>query len=130
MLKNSKIYNIFATKCPHCRERNMFPTKLFSFRGLLDMPKHCPSCGIDFEPEPGFYWGAMYIAYGLSSFVLLAVAAVCMIGFEMELYPTWGVLVVVAILGFMYNARLSRAIWLSFWHTYDPDWRKKKAERN
>ncbi|KAA9338742.1 DUF983 domain-containing protein [Hymenobacter busanensis] len=30
------------------------------------MPTACPVCGLHYEPEVGFYWGAMYISYGLS----------------------------------------------------------------
>ena len=41
------------------------------------MNKKCSVCGLVFEPEPGFYYGAMYISYApsvavaiLSGFVL------------------------------------------------------------
>lgn len=27
------------------------------------MNRHCPNCGADFVPEPGFYQGALYISY-------------------------------------------------------------------
>ncbi len=124
--KGSKLYGIFGMKCPRCQEGKMFQTKLLSFKGLLDMPKNCPVCGLDFEPEPGFYWGSMYISYAFSSIVLLTAGAICMIGFDMDLYPTWGVLVIVAVLGFLINARFSRSVWLAIWVSYDANWRNKK----
>jgi RsiW-degrading membrane proteinase PrsW (M82 family) len=30
------------------------------------MPDKCPVCGVELEPEPGFYWGAMYISYAFT----------------------------------------------------------------
>jgi hypothetical protein len=31
------------------------------------MYKNCPHCGLQYEVEPGFFWGAMYIAYAIIS---------------------------------------------------------------
>jgi hypothetical protein len=30
------------------------------------MNKSCSSCEASFEPEPGFYFGAMYVSYGFT----------------------------------------------------------------
>lgn len=30
------------------------------------MNRYCPVCEQSFEPETGFYWGAMYISYALT----------------------------------------------------------------
>ena len=40
-----------------------------------EMPAACPVCGQAYEPEVGFYWGAMYISYGFST-VLVAIVGV------------------------------------------------------
>ena len=37
------------------------------------MPDVCPVCEQSFEPEVGFYWGAMYISYGFSTFIVAMV---------------------------------------------------------
>ncbi|MBD2768165.1 DUF983 domain-containing protein [Hymenobacter sp. BT664] len=37
------------------------------------MPAQCPVCGQAFEPEVGFYWGAMYISYGFSTLIVAVV---------------------------------------------------------
>lgn len=38
-----------------------------------DIQEHCSSCGLKYEKEPGFYYGAMYVAYalGVALFVTL-----------------------------------------------------------
>lgn len=30
------------------------------------MNKTCDVCGLEFEIEPGFFWGAMYVSYAIS----------------------------------------------------------------
>lgn len=63
----STFVSILSLKCPRCHEGNLFiyPNS-FSYKKMIMMPDECPVCGLKFEPEPGFYWGAMYIGYGLS----------------------------------------------------------------
>ena len=39
----------------------------------MKMPEACPVCRQTYEPEPGFYYGAMYISSGFSTGVLLAI---------------------------------------------------------
>ena len=38
------------------------------------MPNGCAVCGLDFQREQGYYIGAMYINYGVTTAILLAVA--------------------------------------------------------
>jgi uncharacterized membrane protein YedE/YeeE len=39
----------------------------------MEMPDACPVCHQTYEPEPGFYYGAMYISSGFSTALLLAI---------------------------------------------------------
>ena len=65
--KGSKLYSIRHFKCPHCQEGDFFvsnnPYDLSQAGDLLDA---CPVCQRKYSPEPGFYYGAMYVAYGLA----------------------------------------------------------------
>ncbi|MCS7086262.1 MAG: DUF983 domain-containing protein [Bacteroidia bacterium] len=38
----------------------------------LEMHPQCSHCGFNFEPETGFYWGAMYISYMFVSAIFIA----------------------------------------------------------
>ncbi|WP_245949277.1 DUF983 domain-containing protein [Echinicola strongylocentroti] len=69
----SKGAAILAAKCPKCHKGNVFPVSLFSFRKLSKVNAHCPHCGVSLEPEPDFYYGAMYISYALSVGLLINV---------------------------------------------------------
>jgi Protein of unknown function (DUF983) len=41
------------------------------FRSLFQMNDPCPKCGLLFEREEGYFLGAMYISYGMSSIILI-----------------------------------------------------------
>jgi hypothetical protein len=54
-------------KCPKCHSGNMFSSSnTYNLRKIHEMPEHCQECGQSFNPEPGFYTGAMYVNYGLT----------------------------------------------------------------
>ena len=52
-------------KCPRCHRGNLFITSVLDISGFYKMHRHCPVCEQTFEPEPGFYYGAMFISYGM-----------------------------------------------------------------
>lgn len=41
----------------------MFKYKVWNWFRAYDMHEDCAVCGLHFEVEPGFFWGAMYISY-------------------------------------------------------------------
>lgn len=53
-------------RCPKCGEGRLFA-------GFFAMAARCPSCALDFRREQGYYVGAMYINYGLTAAIMLAV---------------------------------------------------------
>jgi len=50
---------ILRQRCPVCLEGAMFS-------GIFQMAPRCPHCGHEFEREPGFFQGAMYVSWALS----------------------------------------------------------------
>lgn len=76
------------------------------------MHSQCPSCKLSFEPEPGFYFGAMYISY--------AISVALIIGVSILLYAIWGnidftwyALICVGVSVFLlpFNFRFSRIVY-------------------
>jgi uncharacterized protein (DUF983 family) len=63
--RHSALWTIVHQRCPRCREGRIF-------RGLFEMNDPCPNCGLLFEREEGYFLGAMYISYGMSSIILIA----------------------------------------------------------
>jgi uncharacterized protein (DUF983 family) len=51
-------------RCPRCREGGMFT-------GPFEMNRRCPVCDLCFQPEPGYFTGAMYFSYALALLILV-----------------------------------------------------------
>ncbi|MCC6818958.1 MAG: DUF983 domain-containing protein [Bacteroidia bacterium] len=63
----SKFSSLMACKCPRCRTGRVFPKSIFDITGFSKTNDFCPHCGLKFEHETGFFWGAMYISYAFST---------------------------------------------------------------
>ena len=62
-------------RCPRCHQGRLFTTSAFNITKFAHMPAQCPVCEQTFEPEPGFYFGSMYItfAFNVATFLVLGV---------------------------------------------------------
>jgi uncharacterized protein (DUF983 family) len=113
--KGQKVYSVANLKCPKCHEGDMFPTSTFSFKQPFDMHERCPVCNEDYFPEPGFYYGAMFISFvGFMIFVL-----------GMTINASFLALVLFMALIFVWIFRVSRAIWINVLVHYDKNVLKK-----
>lgn len=54
----------FTNRCPNCGGRTVF-------RGLIKMHDRCAHCGLRFEREDGFFFGAAVINYTVTAVLLL-----------------------------------------------------------
>jgi len=72
MKRKSALSAILESKCPQCRQGDMFEEPIYKLNSLSNMPEKCKVCGYRFEREPGFFYGAMYVSYALSVGVFLA----------------------------------------------------------
>ncbi|PKP44902.1 MAG: DUF983 domain-containing protein [Bacteroidetes bacterium HGW-Bacteroidetes-12] len=112
--------SILKLKCPKCHEGDLFVYKgSYRIKGFFDMPKNCSKCGQDFEIETGFYFGAMYVSYGLTIAISVAVftALIVFDSYSLELFLLSEFLVLLALLP--YVIRVSRAIWIAIIVKYD-----------
>ena len=62
---------ILGSKCPKCREGQMFKHPLTRIDKFTAMNENCSQCGLRFEVEPGFFFGAMYISYAVTVGILV-----------------------------------------------------------
>ncbi|UTW67407.1 DUF983 domain-containing protein [bacterium SCSIO 12643] len=122
--------SIIKGKCPRCRKSDIFcSTNPYNFKKLFLMPEHCDSCGLKFNMEPGFFYGAMYVGYGLSVAYLTAVYVameVLLDDFAVGLYFILGIGSLIVFTPFIF--RLSRSIWLTMFVKYDKDAEAKWAK--
>jgi uncharacterized protein (DUF983 family) len=66
MGKKSKLSAILLGKCPQCHHGNLFDAHPYHLKKMMNMNKKCPHCDVNFEREPRFFDGAMYISYAMS----------------------------------------------------------------
>ena len=97
--------------CPRCEQDKLFvsPMKLSN---PLAMHKQCNHCGQRFEPEPGFYYGAMFISYIFLGFTSLGLVGTLVFGFGLSVEIGFAVLLVTLALIFFWNLRFARSIWI------------------
>ncbi|WP_266362291.1 DUF983 domain-containing protein [Tellurirhabdus rosea] len=79
------------------------------------MHEHCPHCGMRFEIEPGYFWGAMYVSYALSGGVALFLGFLLFYAFDDP--ASWIYLAVILpalVLITPVNFRISRIVWLHY----------------
>lgn len=95
-VKNSLIKNVFLDKCPNCSKGLVFEKSV----GVFKMPvmyEKCEKCSYQFDREPGYFLGAMYISYGFA--VLQAIIAfVVTFYFFPELSTFWQVFIIIFVL--------------------------------
>lgn len=71
----SKGLSLLQCKCPRCQTGKMFKYSASNLRRFTDMHETCPVCGLRFEIEPGFFWGAMYVSYAMTTGMMLVLGA-------------------------------------------------------
>ncbi|REG88406.1 DUF983 domain-containing protein [Algoriphagus antarcticus] len=79
------------------------------------MNKECSHCGQYFEPEPGFYLGAMFVSYGFNTAVFIAIwVAVSLLkpDYSLTLLLTLIGVAILVLTPFIY--RISRSMWIAF----------------
>ncbi|MEQ8762752.1 MAG: DUF983 domain-containing protein [Planctomycetota bacterium] len=52
-----RLWAILTQRCPRCLKGRVFC-------GLFKTHDTCPTCGLSYQREPGYFLGAMYFSYG------------------------------------------------------------------
>lgn len=78
------------------------------------MNKSCDRCGQSFEPEPGFYFGAMFVSYGLNTALFIGVWVILSLLVDDYSLTTLLVLLGLTVIIFLpLTFRLSRSVWIA-----------------
>jgi hypothetical protein len=125
-MRQGPLYSIFASKCPKCNLGDLYVNNNpFHLRQLGDMRKSCSCCNQAYEPETGFYYGAMYVSYGVSIILMFIPAAVLYFGFDASFPVLLSTVLGIYILSFPLVFRWSRNIWLNIFVRFDPELSQK-----
>ena len=123
--KGSKIYSIFNNKCPKCNEGNFFEdNNPLHLKKAMKMGSHCTNCGFKYEIEPSFFYGAMYVNYGLTVGISIVTFLITTLVFKLSLIDSFLPIVAVLLLTAPFSIRLSRIIWINLFVKYDSNYPK------
>lgn len=119
--KSSKAYSVFHLKCPRCHEGETFETGSWSFVKPFDMLEQCPRCKLNYFPEPGYYYGAMFISYIWTGWFCLLFVLFFHWILKWSQTVAFGLLIAFLAFNFVYIFRISRLMWINLNVGYDPD---------
>ncbi|WP_317127187.1 DUF983 domain-containing protein [Hymenobacter perfusus] len=110
---DSTLTGILNQRCPRCRQGRLFTHSALNLAHFTEMPPACPVCGQAYEPEPGFYWGAMYISFAFSTGIMLVVGlAVYYLLGDPDTWVYTSAVAIVALLFTPLSLRYSRTLML------------------
>jgi len=125
------IYSVLHSKCPRCNLGDLYvDNNPYHLRHLGKMKKSCEKCGQLYEPETGFYYGAMYVSYGLSIAAMFIPAGILYFFFHAPFQVLLATVLGIYALGFPLFFRLSRNIWLNMFVRFDPDLKRELETGN
>lgn len=112
----SKTLAVLKCKCPQCQSGDMFVYPTYNLKRFYDMYRSCSVCGLEYEIEPGFFWGAMYVSYALTVIMMLVIGAIVFFitKHSSEFWDYIIPIISAVLLTSPYTYRLSRVLMLHF----------------
>jgi uncharacterized protein (DUF983 family) len=96
----------------------------------LKMHERCGHCQTKYKIEPSFFYGSMYVSYGVGIGFSVVAFLITFIILETSLVLSF-IAIVCTLIGFMpIIMRLSRNIWINLFMSYDAELAKKKQLQN
>lgn len=124
--KGSKLNSILTGSCPKCQEESMYVEKNpYHLSKLYDMHETCSHCGLQYQIEPSFFYGAMYVSYGLTVAIGVAAFIITKVFLGLSLVEAFIAIIIALIVLTPVTARLSRNIYINIFVHYDKDAAKK-----
>lgn len=118
---SKKLYSIFNNKCPVCLKGDFFIYKNpFSFKKFDKMNDHCEHCNESFNKEVGFYYGAMYVSYGINVAIGIGLFLVLVVGLQLDLLSFLFTYVAIVLVSFLWVMRISRLVYINLFTKFDP----------
>jgi uncharacterized protein (DUF983 family) len=122
--KGSKLYSILTGTCPKCHNESMYEDQnLLHLSKVIKMREKCSHCGLKYQIEPSFFYGAMYVSYALNVAIGIITFIICF-QFTRSMLINFGVIFGVLILLFPLVMRLSRNIYINLFISYEKNFKK------
>lgn len=124
--KGTKLYSIITGSCPKCHGESMFKNKNpYILSEALSMNETCSHCGTKYKIEPSFFYGAMYVSYGVGIAFAVAAFVISYLVLKASIHIIFASIIGTLIVFMPVIMRLSRNIWINFFMHYDKSLGKK-----
>ena len=118
--KGTKLYSITKGKCPKCHEGNFFKNGLtFHPSKVTRLHENCPNCNLKYMLEPSFYFGAMYVNYGITVAISIVVFLIAKLVFNLNLLHSFLIVIGALLILAPINLRLARILWINMFVNYE-----------
>ena len=118
--KGTKLFSIINNKCPQCHNGDFFEHKAtYNFKKVIKLKERCPSCNLKYMIEPSFFFGAMYVNYGIAVALAVAIFIISKVFLDFSILTSFIAIIIFSILLTPITIRLSRIIWINLFITYD-----------
>ncbi len=118
--KGTKLYSILTGSCPKCHEESMYVNpNPYALSQIFKMHGRCSHCGTKYKIEPSFFYGSMYVSYGVGIAFAVAAFVIAFLFIGANLVNTFIAIVGTLIVFMPVIIRLSRNIWINFFIKYD-----------
>ena len=123
--KGSKLNSILTGSCPRCQNESMYLDKNpLHFSKLLKMNEKCSHCGLKYQIEPSFFYGAMYVSYGLNVALGVAAFITSYVILNSSIKTAFISIIVSNFVLFPFVLRWARNVYINMFVSYDPDTNK------
>ncbi|HMC01567.1 MAG TPA: DUF983 domain-containing protein [Flavobacteriaceae bacterium] len=118
--KGSKLYSILRGVCPKCHSESMYVNKNpYMLQDTLKIHDHCSHCKTKYRLEPSFFYGSMYVSYGVGIAFAVAAFVISYLFLDTSLNVSFIAIVLTLIVFGPIIMRLSRNIWINIFMKYD-----------
>ncbi len=123
--KGSKLNSILTGSCPRCQNESMYLDKNpLHLSKLLKMNEKCSHCGLKYQIEPSFFYGAMYVSYGLNVALGVAAFVISFVIFKTNLKIAFIAILASNLILFPFVLRWARNIYINMFVSFDEKYRK------
>lgn len=120
MWKGTKLYSVLFNKCPHCHEGDFFVSKNpFSLKNFSKINPNCSNCGENFMKEIGFFYGSMYVSYGLTIALGIGMYLIMCLLLNLSELSFLISFVVAGLLLWTTIFRVARLVWINLFVKYE-----------
>ena len=124
--KGMKLYSILFGSCPKCHQESMYTVKNpYILSDTLKINDACSHCNTRYRMEPSFFYGSMYVSYGVGIAFAVTAFIVSYVIFESSITTGFFSIIITLICFLPIIMRLSRNIWINLFMSYDKSLAKK-----